>query len=361
MHKHQIQVNELSPKAKSSFKSRVIVALILVALVAPAIVLGSWVLFIMLIPIAILGIGEMMRATGKKYPWYIHVVTYFIVLSFIFWFIIKVNVGEYIEAKRLDPSVSLSNFPFSLENYFSELNISIIGIGFAIGVYFLLGIVDNKHFDFSDVLYFSVFSILLGIGFQAILFLRYYPFYLFGTNQIWSSSSYIWYGKWTGKELINQPIFKYLGSCTLLFFVIAGTCINDIFAYIVGSLFGKHKMAPVLSPNKTWEGFFGGWFFGTASMLAIGLPTSLNGCPILPTLSGGGIWWVVLLSIVIPVISDIGDLSFSMIKRHFQIKDFGSILKGHGGVIDRVGSALFTAMLAAMLLIFITNGWNFFA
>jgi phosphatidate cytidylyltransferase len=91
------------------------------------------------------------------------------------------------------------------------------------------------------------------------------------------------------------------------------------------------------------------------------LTITFLGYPMLPTLSQGTWYWVVALCLVLPLISDLGDLSFSMIKRNFGIKDYGNILKGHGGIVDRVGSDMFTCIFTAVVLIFITNGWNFFA
>jgi phosphatidate cytidylyltransferase len=135
---------------------------------------------------------------------------------------------------------------------------------------------------------------------------------------------------------------------------------NDAGAYFVGSAFGKHKMNERISPHKTWEGFFGGWIIGAVSGLIFGLVITFLGYPMLPTLTSDTWYWVAALAVVLPLISDLGDLSFSMIKRNFGIKDYGNILKGHGGIVDRVGSDMFTCIFTAVVLIFITNGWNFF-
>lgn len=348
-------MNDITPQAKASFRSRMIVAAILIAIMVPAFILGGWVFFGIVAIYVVLAVYEMIHASGKKYPWYIQALTYLIVFCYVYWFVFKGNFHEALAAREQGTS-----YTFSLENYFQTLDISIIGIGTSLALYFFIAILD-KRFTFEDASYFFLFTILLGLGFQAAFFCRYYPFYLFGSGDF---AKQTWYLGVSGAEMVSSrtgyPLFSYLTSSSLLFFVLVGTCLNDTGAYVIGSLYGKHHMNERVSPHKTWEGFFGGWVWGSVSCLAFGLALAYSGYPMLPTLSSGTWYWIVLLSLTIPLISDLGDLSFSLIKRHFGIKDYGSILKGHGGIVDRVGSCFFTCMYTAIILVFITNGWNFF-
>ncbi|MCI2110898.1 MAG: phosphatidate cytidylyltransferase [Bacilli bacterium] len=347
------EINEITPQAKSSFLNRVIVALILIAVILPAFFLGGWVFFCVIAVVLCFAIYEMIHATGKKYPWYFWVFTYLFVLSFTYWFIIKSNAFALIEAQRTG-----AEFHFSLEEHFSTLDVSVIGLAVAIFGYLLMGIIGHS-LTFDDVSYFITFSLLLGLGFQAAFFVRYYPFYLFGSFPEYQSQALVFAGV-DGKTLIGMPIFKYGLSTSLLCFVFIGTTINDTFAYVFGSLFGKRKLNEKVSPHKTWVGFFGGWAMGTVCCLLFALPLTFCGFPMLPTLRAGNWYWIVALSIVIPLLGDLGDLSFSFIKRHYGIKDYGTLLRGHGGMIDRVGSDLFACLGVSVFLIFLTNSWNFF-
>ena len=107
---------------------------------------------------------------------------------------------------------------------------------------------------------------------------------------------------------------------------------NDSAAYFVGTLFGKHKIIPRLSPKKTWEGTIGGWIFAAlaGAVLATLLPVR-NG-PIFGAFIG----------FIAGVLAFFGDLSISMLKRQFGVKDSGNIFPGHGGMLDRLDSLLFT-------------------
>lgn len=123
---------------------------------------------------------------------------------------------------------------------------------------------------------------------------------------------------------------------------------SDTGAYFTGVFFGKHKMAPVISPKKTWEGFFGGW------VISIGL-TVLFGV-ICNTIASTQVFDLLFLAIVAAVLaplSVVGDLLASLIKRRTGIKDYGNIMPGHGGVMDRFDSVVFIApiLLLAILLI----------
>ena len=121
----------------------------------------------------------------------------------------------------------------------------------------------------------------------------------------------------------------------------------DTFAYIFGVMFGKHKMAPVLSPKKTVEGAIGGVFgsclcgFLYALFVDDKISTSMD---------------IRIMFVAIcfcgSFISMVGDLAASAIKRHMQIKDYGTLIPGHGGILDRFDSVIFTAPLIWILVEF---------
>ncbi len=131
----------------------------------------------------------------------------------------------------------------------------------------------------------------------------------------------------------NTPIVYFL------IFICSWGC--DTCAYAVGMLIGKHKMAPILSPKKSIEGGIGG-IVGAALLGAIyGLIFDLDirGCVILCAAGG--------------VVSQIGDLAASAIKRNHDIKDYGHLIPGHGGILDRFDSVIFTAPLIYMLTLLV--------
>jgi phosphatidate cytidylyltransferase len=107
----------------------------------------------------------------------------------------------------------------------------------------------------------------------------------------------------------------------------------DTGAYFIGSIWGRRKLAPRLSPGKTWEGTAGGWLTG---IVAGGLLAGLLGLGIVHGLALGGL---------IGVASPLGDLGISMIKRQVGAKDSGHLIPGHGGMLDRIDSILFTVVI----------------
>lgn len=125
----------------------------------------------------------------------------------------------------------------------------------------------------------------------------------------------------------------------LVLLAVLGPVGNDVGGYIAGVLFGRHPMAPGISPKKSWEGFAGSLVLGTAmvtliAVLALELP-----------------WWVgVAIGAVLVVISTCGDLAESLLKRDLGIKDMGHLLPGHGGVLDRVDSILLAAPTTYVML-----------
>lgn len=125
-----------------------------------------------------------------------------------------------------------------------------------------------------------------------------------------------------------------------LVFILIATYMTDTGAYFSGYFFGKHKLNERISPKKTIEGSIGGWLIGFLSGVAFAyffvdrLPFN----------------FLVVCSAIIPIVSQIGDLAFSAIKRHFNIKDFGTIFPAHGGVLDRIDSLLFSLMAFYILV-----------
>jgi phosphatidate cytidylyltransferase len=130
-------------------------------------------------------------------------------------------------------------------------------------------------------------------------------------------------------------------------------------------LFGKHHMNERISPNKTWEGFFGGWIIGGLLSLTFVMICDACGFPMLPSMRIFGEntawWWPTILAFSLPLIGDIGDFTFSLIKRHYGIKDYGKGLGAMGGILDRADSLLFCCIYASVFIVFVNAGWNFFA
>jgi len=132
--------------------------------------------------------------------------------------------------------------------------------------------------------------------------------------------------------LLMLQIPHYAGkNARLLFFLVVIVQMSDVLQYVWGKLAGRHKIAPVISPSKTWEGFVG----GVASA----------------TLIGGALWWATPftflqatgMAFVITIMGFLGGLTMSAIKRDRGVKDWGSAIEGHGGVLDRIDSICFAS------------------
>ncbi len=131
------------------------------------------------------------------------------------------------------------------------------------------------------------------------------------------------------------------GSLRVLTFILV-TIASDIGGYFVGVLAGKHPMAPVISPKKSWEGFAG----STLACVGAGWGTVV--------LLLDGEWWVgVVLGLVTVVMATLGDLCESVIKRDLGIKDMSSVIPGHGGLMDRLDSLLATVAPTWLLLFYL--------
>lgn len=138
---------------------------------------------------------------------------------------------------------------------------------------------------------------------------------------------------------------RFDAGAVWIFLVFAVTIVGDTGAYVVGKRFGRHRMTPYVSPNKSWEGAIGGMIAasiaGTLAVAILGLPVSL----------GVGF----LLGIVGSLAGQFGDLAESLIKRQIGVKDSGNLIPGHGGLLDRIDSLLFTAPVVYYLAVLLVG------
>lgn len=175
---------------------------------------------------------------------------------------------------------------------------------------FVIMLFDHEHVKFEEIALMTFVSFLVPLSLSTMVFM--------------------------------QKNFKFGIYYVVLAFLIPW--ISDAGAYFVGSAMGKHKMAPKISPKKSWEGFFGGLVTAVIAVLIVGF-----GYPWVDSMINGvksftvNVPMLVILAVIGTVLGVIGDFSASLLKRQCMVKDFGSILPGHGGILDRFDSVLFVA------------------
>jgi len=123
--------------------------------------------------------------------------------------------------------------------------------------------------------------------------------------------------------------------------LIVATEFNDVLQYVWGKLLGRRKILPKVSPNKTWEGFLGGWASTAALIWFVG--------PLFAPLEGVSL---AVMAAVLPVAGFAGDVTMSAVKRDLGVKDTSQLIPGHGGLLDRIDSLTFTAPVYFHLLAF---------
>ncbi|MBQ9519799.1 MAG: phosphatidate cytidylyltransferase [Firmicutes bacterium] len=131
---------------------------------------------------------------------------------------------------------------------------------------------------------------------------------------------------------------------------------SDTCAYFVGVKFGKHKLAPVLSPKKSVEGAIGG-VIGAAVLMTLFIFIAVKAGFIGYTYDLKNIWQFALVGAGAAAFSQVGDIAASKIKREMGVKDYGKIMPGHGGILDRFDSVLFTAPTVYILINWFVSGW----
>lgn len=163
---------------------------------------------------------------------------------------------------------------------------------------------DTKKYNLNDALFLIGSVLFIGLSFNLIIITRNYD--------------------------INYIIYLLLI-----------TTITDTFALFSGKLIGTHKLCPKISPKKTIEGLVGGVFIGTFAASAFYNTVISSSVPLVT---------VIMLTLVLCLVGQLGDLVFSSIKRYYEVKDFSDIIPGHGGILDRFDSLIFVTLAFIILI-----------
>ncbi len=271
-------VQYLTRKTTNSFLTRLVSGVILVLIALMGINAGGWVLFLISLALALIGTFELYRALG------IH------------------RGGRTIDMLELFGYISVILYYVSLVYMWGS---------------------------------YQVFAIICSLVIVMFVYVFSYPKYnarqimetYFGVIYVGVMLSFVYQTRCLeGGQFIVWLIFLCSWGC-------------DTCAYCAGRLFGKHKMAPVLSPKKTIEGAIG----GVAGATILGMIYAL--------LTQGPVMEYMIICLIGALISMVGDLSASAIKRNADIKDYGKLIPGHGGVLDRFDSVIFTAPIIYFLAV----------
>jgi phosphatidate cytidylyltransferase len=221
---------------------------------------------------------------------------------------------------------------FRIGNYYPSLFLILAGIFSLVAMRFFM------QFQYTD-LWLAV-MVMLAMTFAVFQQAHNVPNAAFNFAITVSATLYV---GWLGSYTISLRDLPQGVIWTLL--VVFAAAMSDTGAYLFGSQFGKHKIAPSLSPKKSWEGYFGGVLVGAVSTWAATLLLARFFPELIP-------WHGFVLGAVLAVLTPLGDFAESMLKRLFDIKDASHILPGHGGILDRIDSSLWALPIGFTLFSF---------
>ena len=200
---------------------------------------------------------------------------------------------------------------------------------------FLIGTSITKT-SLDNLLDFKVLSVILLI-YGALALIRHQSkfniekgFYLIGVTVFLSTA-------FSCLIILRNMSLKYF------IYVLLIAIMTDTFAHSIGTLFGKSKINEI-SPNKSWDGCFGGTFFGVLISVLFYL-FFIN--------QDVNLFLILFITLFLSIIGQLGDLFFSLIKRYYKVKDFSNLMPGHGGVLDRFDSVIFIALALVYFINFL--------
>ena len=314
-------MNDIQPEFQKKFSNRVVVALFLALLAIPAIIIGNWLIVLFALVGLLFATHEILTVrTEQNYPLPIRIFVYLMMVGMIFFIFVENNLTNF--------GINFNQWSFATG--LNQLELPTFLLTVLVATLFFSSITDVR-FKVQDATYLITMAIILSLSFQAFLFLRFYPEFIFNESRSLIANSF------------------------LLLYAAMGTFFTDIGAYLIGTFFGKHKMNIRVSKNKTWEGFAGGVGVSFLGSFTFGMVLAFMGTPLLPFLTFNQWYWILLMSLAMPLIATLGDFTFSIIKREFGIKNFSNILGEHGGILDRVDSFSMVVLVVALIISLISN------
>ena len=285
-------------------KQRIKTGIILILIMAPILLFAKTIVLPIAIAIgSVIAMFEIMRCIGMQKA-YVFAIPLYVIAASVPFFARALALGS------LNATVTPSTSSPHLAQYASVLAIVMLLYFFTVAIF------SHGKYNLSDVCVLFVIAAYILLGFNSIIVMH--------DNEV-------------GGHILHFAIF-------------ISAWITDVFAYFCGMLFGrggKHKLIPDVSPKKTVEGSIGGTVFCIICMMLFGwlcnFATDFNSNILMFALGG------VLASIV----SQIGDLLMSYVKRHYGIKDFSQLFPGHGGVLDRFDSILAVSIALMCLTTFV--------
>lgn len=260
---------------------RVISAIILVLVFVPFIIVGELPFTIFMTVLSVLGLYELLRVreTKKKFPLILKIFAYIGTLYFCLYNTSSIEFINKFDYRVMAGIIFLFISPMVFIN-------------------------NSDKYDLNDALFLIGSVLFIGLSFNLIIITRNY-------------------------------------DITYIIYLLLITTITDTFALFTGSLIGKHKLCPKISPKKTIEGLVGGTIMG-AFVATVFYNTLISSTVPLVT--------VIMLTFVLCLIGQLGDLVFSSIKRYYDVKDFSNLIPGHGGILDRFDSLIFVVLAFTVLI-----------
>ncbi|MDO4903536.1 MAG: phosphatidate cytidylyltransferase [Limosilactobacillus sp.] len=259
-------------------KTRVITAIIALAVFIPLIVYGGWPLTVAAVVLGIVAMSEILIM--KK----MFLISFEAIISYL--------------------GVTLLILPDTWLKFLPTLATRWYAFYILVILLLLHTVIRKQRFSFDDAGVLTLAMMYVGVGFHYFLDIRSYGF-------------------------------------IMLLYAMLIVWITDSGAYLIGRQIGRHKLAPKVSPNKTWEGSIGGTVAATVILAIFAYYFTL----------GEAMGWVIAQTLVLSIFGQFGDLIESSLKRYYGVKDSGKILPGHGGILDRFDSMLIVMPLLHMFII----------